>query len=339
MARITIRTIADACGVSPSTVSNAYNRPSQLSVQLRERILATAEELGYAGPSAAGRSLRSGRAGALGVLLADQLSYAFSDPYAIGFLVGVSQVAEAEGVSVLLLSATDPSGHPDIGAVQRANIDGIITLCMDSDHVVLDHAKRRGLPVISTYARSGDFSVAIDDRLAGRLLGEHLHALGHRRIACITGGYAPDGSGVRRVDSLAELSYPERLLGLTEAMPGVEAAVFAADYNSFDAGRLAAAEIAVLDPAATAVVGLSDVLAIGARHELLERGLRVPEDVSVCGFDDIDEAAHHGLTTVAQPILEKGRLAAQMLADPTRRGRVVLDVRLVTRGSTAAPAS
>ena len=96
MARITVKTLADAVGVSPSTVSNAYNRPDQLSPDLRARILATAAELGYAGPDAVARSLRSGKAGAVGVLLTERLSYAFSDPYAIGFLAGLSEVVERQ---------------------------------------------------------------------------------------------------------------------------------------------------------------------------------------------------------------------------------------------------
>ena len=97
MARITVKTLAAAVGVSPSTVSNAYNRPDQLSAPLRQRILAKADELGYAGPDAAGRTLRVGRADAVGVLLSERLSYAFSDPYVIEFLAGLSEVAERRG--------------------------------------------------------------------------------------------------------------------------------------------------------------------------------------------------------------------------------------------------
>ena len=95
MARVTAKTVAEAVGVSVATVSNAYNRPGQLSAELRARILATAEELGYAGPDAAARALRSGKTDAVGVLLTDRLSYAFSDPYAIGFLAGLGRSRRA----------------------------------------------------------------------------------------------------------------------------------------------------------------------------------------------------------------------------------------------------
>lgn len=338
MGRITIRTIAEACGVSPSTVSNAYNRPGQLSAALREQILAKADELGYAGPSAAGRSLRSGRAGAIGVMLSDQLSYAFSDPYAIGFLVGVTQVAERAGVSVLLLNAQAPDGGPDVAAVQRANIDGIITLCIDTPAVVLEHARRRGLPVVSTYAGAGDHHVAIDDVEAGRLVGSHLHALGHRRVAVVVGGLSRTAGGPVTRAGIDDLDYVDRVAGLQQGVPGVQLSILSAGYNSFECGRAAAEAVAALDPAPTAVVGSSDVLALGLQHGLRERGLDVPGDISVAGFDDIDEAGIGGLTTVAQPIIEKGRRAAQLLlAEEGERRDEMMGVQLVVRGSTAPP--
>lgn len=339
MARITIRTIADACGVSPSTVSNAYNRPEQLSAALREKILATADELGYPGPSAVGRSLRSGRAGAIGVLLANQLSYAFSDPYAIGFLVGVTREAEQAGVSVLLLSAESPEGEPDLSAIRRANIDGVITLCFDTDPGLLEHAQRRGLPVVSTHAGAGDHQVAIDDVRAGALVGAHLHELGHRRVAVVVGVRSPagpEGPGTDTPVVVDDLSVVDRLTGLRTAMPGVEMTVIAAGHNSFDSGRAATDQVLALDPAPTAVVGSSDVLALGLQHELRARGMSVPGQMSVAGFDDIDEAAIGDLTTVSQPIIEKGALAARMLLDPaTAREAVLLEIALVIRGSTA----
>ncbi len=130
MSRMTVKTLAAALGVSPATVSNAYNRPDQLSPQLRQRILATAAELGYPGPDAAGRTLRMGRADAVGVLLAERLSYAFSDPFAIEFLTGLSKVVEEHGVSIVLMpvsrraagSSRAETDESDVTAVRRANI-------------------------------------------------------------------------------------------------------------------------------------------------------------------------------------------------------------------------
>ena len=142
MARITVKTLAAAVGVSPSTVSNAYNRPDQLSAVLRQRILAKADELGYTGPDAAGRTLRVGRADAVGVLLSERLSYAFSDPYAIEFLAGLSEVVEQGQTSIVLMPLAYVDGEPEVSAVRRANIDAMTMLSLPFDHPAALVARR-----------------------------------------------------------------------------------------------------------------------------------------------------------------------------------------------------
>src|SRR3954468_4474599 len=143
MAGVTLKTVAKAVGVSPSTVSNAYNKPDQLSTALWERILATAHELGYAGPDASARALRSGKAGAVGVLFTDKLAYAFSDPYAVGFLAGLAEVAEEFVTSLLLmpLDSSDIEGGPN--AVRQAAIDGAAIFCVAPGHPGLDVLRKR----------------------------------------------------------------------------------------------------------------------------------------------------------------------------------------------------
>ena len=152
MARMTVKSLASVLGVSPATISNAYNRPDQLSAELRERILATAAELGYAGPDAAGRTLRIGRAGAVGVLLSERLSYAFSDPFAIEFLTGLSEVVEEHGISIVLMplsrqSAASPTltgaEDRDTSAVRNANIDALAILSVPTDHPAAMVARER----------------------------------------------------------------------------------------------------------------------------------------------------------------------------------------------------
>jgi hypothetical protein len=115
-------------------VSNAYSRPDQLNPRLRERILRTADELGYCGPDPAARTLRSGHAGVVGVLLAERLSYAFTDPGAVRFLEGVAQVGEREGTGLLLLPPSGPGGAgPPAGTVRGAVVDGFLVYSMSSD--------------------------------------------------------------------------------------------------------------------------------------------------------------------------------------------------------------
>ena len=155
MARITVKTLAAAVGVSPSTVSNAYNRPDQLSAVLRQRILAKADELGYAGPDAAGRTLRVGRADAVGVLLSERLSYAFSDPYVIELLTGLSEVAERRAISIVLMPLAADSGEHDLRSVRQASIDAMALLSMPADHPAAQLARTRGIRLVTTDPEPG----------------------------------------------------------------------------------------------------------------------------------------------------------------------------------------
>ena len=150
MARITLKTLAGVLGVSPATVSNAYNRPDQLSAELRERVLATAAELGYAGPDAAARTLRVGRSDAVGVLLTERLSYAFSDPFAVEFLTGLSEVAEQEQVSIMLMPLPLAGSEPDTTSIRRASIDALSILSLPQDHPAAAVARARGIRLVGT---------------------------------------------------------------------------------------------------------------------------------------------------------------------------------------------
>jgi DNA-binding LacI/PurR family transcriptional regulator len=346
MARMTVKTLAAALGVSPATISNAYNRPDQLSPQLRERILATAEELGYPGPDAAGRILRIGRADAIGVLLSERLSYAFSDPFAIEFLTGLSEILEEQGISIVLmplsrrgtgLSGThaDPS---DMTAVRHANIDALTILSLPADHPAAMLARARGVRLVTTSASNDPDSswVAIDDFGGGVMIGEHLANLGHRDITVLVETNQPAGSPGRRLDvaELTYLDYVARVAGLREVMPG-QVMIVSGGHNSIESGVSATTWLLDHDELPSAVVCLSDVLALGALQALANRGLTTPHHVSVCGFDDIAAAKAANLTTVHQPIREKGQHVGRLLIDPESRPRqVLLPINLIPRAST-----
>ena len=151
-----LKSVAKAAGVSVSSVSNAYNKPEQLSARMRDRILGIAREQGYAGPDAAARTLRSRRAGAIGVLLTEQLSYAFSDPYAVGLLAGLAEIAEQNRTGLLLIpvvpnSANDPRMmERSVQAVRQAVVDGIVAYCIDKNHPACDVIRSRRLPIVGT---------------------------------------------------------------------------------------------------------------------------------------------------------------------------------------------
>lgn len=344
MARVTMKDIAQVCGVSVMSVSNAFNRPDQLSSDLRERILARAEKMGYAGPDARGRTLRTGRSNTYGVLFAEPLSYAFTDPFATRWLAGFSEAMEERGASVLLLPM--PAGAPGaLEAVQGAAIDGVAGMC--ASEAALDAARRRGMPVVvSTASAEGD-QVIIDDRAAALELGRHLRRLGHRRVAILVETRLSDGVPseldpaafevfVARARDQVFLDTWDRWRGLIEGLAGADVAVVLANGNS--RARGAACGPVLLDRAdrPTAVVALSDILALGVLDALAARGLVPGRDVSVAGFDDIPDLAEQaGLTTIRQPIHDKGRLAAELLLDPARQPRrVTLPHELVVRPST-----
>ncbi|HEY0237913.1 MAG TPA: LacI family DNA-binding transcriptional regulator [Friedmanniella sp.] len=339
MPRVTLKTVAAAVGVSPATVSNAYNRPDQLSAELRGRILAVAAELGFTGPDAAGRALRTGRSGAVGVLLTGYLSYAFSDPYAVGLLAGLASAVEGTTSIVLLPLHYDADGAPDLSVVRRANIDALALLSLPANHPVADLARARGISLVTTDPLDDpDASwVAIDDRRTGTLVGEHLAALGHREVLVIAPvDDVPPGSPVRVVDPprIDFVDYASRLAGLADAFGGVLTLV-TAGQNDFASGQRVAEWLLYRDTLPTAVVGLSDVLALGVLEGLVAAGVDVPGAVSVCGFDDIPAAEPRGLTTVRQPITERGRAIGRMLLDPDEGPRqVMMPVELVVRRSS-----
>ncbi|MCW2811091.1 MAG: LacI family transcriptional regulator [Friedmanniella sp.] len=337
-ARITVKTLAAAVGVSPSTISNAYNRPDQLSPELRQRILTTATDLGYAGPDAAGRALRVGRTGAVGVLLTERLSYAFSDPYAVEFLTGVTEAVEQQNISVLLMPLAWSDGEADVTALRQANIDALAIMCLRDNHPAGILARARGLRLVTTDPEDDPDSswVTIDDADAGRLIGAHLAGLGHRRVAAIADTNAPAGSPTRVLPhgSLAAADWAVRLDGLRNALPE-DLLVVTGGHNALGSGVSATHWLLDQPDPPTAIVGLTDVLALGALEALSARGLRVPQDVSVCGFDDIPAAAGHNLTTVRQPIRLRGQEVGRLLTDPLSLPRqVVLPIELIPRGTS-----
>jgi DNA-binding LacI/PurR family transcriptional regulator len=343
---VTVKTIAEAVGVSASTVSNAYNRPDQLSAELRERILAVADDLGYAGPDAAARMLRSGRAEAVGVLLTERLSYAFSDPYAIGFLTALTEVLEQSQTSLVLMpigyeSQRDLGEHqPDVTAVRQANIDAMTILCIGNLHPATQLARARGIRIVGTDIDPDPSSswVAIDDVAAGALVGRHLAELGHRRVGVIADTGFPAGT-VSSGLTIGDISCTDcraRLQGLAGVLD--ELVIVSGGHNAVESGVAAGGALLDGTDPPTAIVGLSDVVALGVLQALQLRGLRAPDDVSVSGFDDVEAASVAGLTTVRQPILSKGRRVGELLLDPDLEPRqVLLPIELVVRQSTASP--
>ncbi|GHJ55023.1 transcriptional regulator [Nonomuraea sp. TT08I-71] len=343
MAKPTLQDVANAVGVSRSTVSNAYSRPDQLSAALRAKILDAARRLGYPGPDPTARSLRRGVVGAIGVLFTSELSYAFTDPFAVRFLAGVGQAAERHGTSLLLVPL---SGGRDRAraAVENAAVDGFCVYCVGDEEHVLAAIRDRGLPLVTTApgaAGPADRFVGIDERAAARSVAAHVAGLGHRRVALLGDAVLPDAPpGPLRLDDPGEAPHPTtrgRLTGFADAfaavgVPWSAITVLNATGNSRAAAATAVAPVLAGDAPPTAVLACSDVLALGVLD-----AAGPDSGLSVTGFDDVAEAAAAGLTTVRQPAEEKGRLAAALLLEPPADpadGQLLLPTELVVRTST-----
>ena len=344
MSRVTMKSVADVMGVSVMTVSNACNRPDQLSPDLRARILQRAEKMGYGGPSAVARQLRSGRTNAYGVLLSEPLSYAFEDPFSILWLSGLAQALEsAEGTMVLL--PVRQGNESDLEQLRRASVDGVAAMC--SEQPVARLVAQRGLPLVSTDPDDPDGSwVAIDDHAAGVQLGSYLARLGHTDVMVVVGRHQHRDMGLREytLDNYnatvqrrggSGFYTQARLRGLVEGLGHVRPTILTAQGNSRESGRRVAGLALDRQNRPSALVCLSDVLALGVLDATSDRGLTPGRDLSVTGFDDLPDASRAGLTTVHQPIIEKGRLVGELLLDPSRQPRrIMLEHRLIVRSST-----
>lgn len=345
----TLQTIADRLQISRTTVSNAYSRPDQLNSALRQRIFEVAREIGYAGPDPAARTLRRGRSNTIGVLFTEALTFAFSDPAAVLLLRGLAEICETADRSVLLLPFP-PGADFQPSAVQDAVVDAFLIYCKPEGDPILQAVLDRGLPTVivdeTRHVRAA--FVGIDDRGGARAVAQHLLDLGHRKFAVVTDRLHPDNyagpADLDRQDSATFGINRDRLRGYADALAtrGLrwdDVTVQECFPISPEAGYRGA--VALLDQAErpTAIIATSDQLALGVLHAAHERGIDVPESVSIVGFDDIDAAAlaRPGLTTVRQPLLEKGRAAGRFLLEPWPEGEppsVILPTELIVRGST-----
>jgi DNA-binding LacI/PurR family transcriptional regulator len=348
----TLASLAAELKVSRTTISNAFNRPDQLSPQLRERVLATAKRLGYAGPDPVARSLRTRKAGAAGLVMAEPLTYFFSDPAARDFVAGVAQSCEDLGQGLLLV-AVGPTRSLEDGtaAVLSAGVDGFVVYSVRDDDPYLQVVLQRRLPVVvvdQPVGLSGVSRVGIDDRAAMREIAEYVLGLGHRDIGLLTMRLGHDRrQGLVDAERLKSLTFDvqrERIMGVWDAMTaaGVDPdslTVVESHENLPTSGGTAAKVACEANPRISALMCTADVLALSAMDYLRAHGIYVPGQMTVTGFDGVPEAISRGLTTVAQPSFRKGHRAGELLLKPPRSGLPVvelLDTELI-RGRTAGP--
>jgi len=339
--------VAKAAGVSHGTASNVFNRPHLVRDEVRERVEATAKAMGYRGPDPKGRLLRAGKVNAIGIATAEPISYFFDDPFARMLMSGISQACDAQGAGISLVSAVNEQKLA--WNIQSALVDGFILLCIEGGPRLVELTRERQLPFVALEHETDDETISaicIDNVAGAASAARHLADLGHRRFAILAFSFVDDHVGpvsMAEVEAAIYSSSRDRVYGYFAALSeyGIDtASVPIFETQNDDASIKAGLEYLFAASPPTALLAMSDRIALLALDWLRERGLSVPGDVSIVGFDGVPEAASSEppLTTVAQPIAQMGRLAVQMILDDNgKTRREMLDVELVLRASTAPP--
>lgn len=325
MRRATITDVARTAGVSPSTASVVFSGKTPVSDATRRRVLDAAESLGYTGPDPRAASLRRGRSGIVGVVFEEHLGAAFLDPVKTLMMDGLTDGVASIGAGLLLLR--DYAGPGPLGTeptLTTAPLDAAVLIgCSGTLRESLDTVRARGIPVVVIEGDAGEGvpQMRLDNREAQRQAASHLRSLGHTRVAIVTlpldaerdqGWVTPE-----REAAISIVVTLQRLRGARDVFPDAPAYASAGSFidEGLAAGRAIFAE-AGAGARPTAVIAQSDLLAVGVIRAAEEVGLRVPEDVSVTGFDGIvvDGLAPYVLTTLVQPAADKGRAAGQAIA-------------------------
>ncbi|MDR0591672.1 MAG: LacI family transcriptional regulator [Bifidobacteriaceae bacterium] len=328
-----IEDVARLAGVSAQTVSRVSTGSQRVRPNTRNRVLTAMDQLGYS-PNQAARALRSGTFGALGLL-----AYRFERTGEALTTQGVVAAAEAEGYSVTLVNVANPASTGWRSAAARLSdqaVDGLIIIRAETE-TPETLALPAGLPVAVSDSRLvGYYPAVVADQIQGSIdaVG-HLLELGHRTVHHIAGPSNSDPGNLRRAAWQRRLEEagivpPEPLVGDWTAASG------------YAAGQRLAA-----DPAVTAVYCANDEMALGLLRALYEAGRKVPDEVSIVGFDGIalGEFVYPPLTTVAQDYAEIGRTLVKMLLEQVRaqsrvpQERVMIPTELIVRGTTAPPPS
>jgi DNA-binding LacI/PurR family transcriptional regulator len=337
--------VAKAAGVSRGTASNVFAHPELVGTELRTRVEAAALALGYSGPDPKARLLRAGKVNAIGVVPFGPFSVAdaITIPLFRQVLAGVGEICDEYGASLSIFSGAH---HQSSGGIRNALVDGfILTRTEDLDEVLTP--RLRGLPfvVMDVDPRPGLNVVEVDVRPACRAAARHLLQLGHRRFGIVSFLRA-DAPAVfhpparDRPKEIAGMRIDqEKFAGYAEAF--AEAGIAMDDVSVLQAyppDPAAAAQMMDLAPEATAFLSMSDLQAIGIMAEARRRGLIVPRDLSVIGFNDIPEAilTQPRLTTVNSMAVERGRAAARIVFEGGVSRHEVVNAKLVVRGSTAS---
>jgi LacI family transcriptional regulator/LacI family repressor for deo operon, udp, cdd, tsx, nupC, and nupG len=329
---VTIHDVARHAGVAVATVSRVMNNTGQVREATRQRVRAAVDELGYR-PNRTARGLARGRLATVAALVPF-----VTHPSAFARVQGMVETCRNLGLPVSLFDVELPDHQGEHLRALSGDLrpEGLVIVSLHPTDEEYEWLRAAGLrPVLVDTQRDGFSSVCIDDEAGGGLATGHLLALGHHRIGFI-GDLEQDRFGF----TASPLRHRGYLRALAEAGVAPRPAYQRTGPHGRDTAREHAHALLALPDPPTAIFAASDTQALAVLEAARERGVPVPEELSVVGFDDVDIAAHAGLTTIRQPLVESGRQAARIVeaerVDPLRPAEQhVLEINLVPRGTTA----
>lgn len=331
-----MKDVAELAGVSASTVSHVLNGTRKVSEDTRERVRLAIEELGYE-PNLLAKSLKVSRTFTIGLLISD-----IQNPFFTSVIRGAEDVALSRGYHLFLCNTDEDPNREDeyVRELSKKRVDGLIVASSASRRNHTLQLRLEDVPFVfmdrEVEGIEAD-TVSVDNRLGMRLIAEHLTQLGHERVGMVSGPLEKS-SGHERYhglrDALADLGLPLR-----------DSLVRFGDFR-VSGGREAAEELLRLPEPPTALVVSNNQMTLGALLAVRELGLRVPDEVSVVSFDDMEWAplANPPLTALAQPTYEMGATAARILLDKIEKkaigspSKLFMEPELMVRGSTGSPA-
>lgn len=314
--RVTMSDIAAKTGFSKTAVSFAFNKPDRISPESRERILAVAKENGYI-PDPMARNFSTGRYMNVGLLLPQKVQSSLSNPYTHGIIKGIAEVCQTHDYMFTVIPPIRSSINE---SVRNATVDGIITMGLYVSDDIDEILEQRQIPVVAIDGAdsSETISVCIDEVEAARIQMMAVLDRGHRRIAVFS---LQDDAYASNTPAEARSIVKKRKLGYSEALQSVGMSFSDVQCinleTTFESGQSNMAKLLEKDMAErpTCIVCMSDISALGALAAIREAGLSSPEDISVIGFDGLEDLKIYGrrLTTIRQSAYEKGLKSAEIL--------------------------
>lgn len=334
--KITINDIADIAGVSKTTVSFAFNDPSKISKKMYNRIMEISHKHGYF-PNPVARTLNTNRIGTIGLLLPQDIEQAFKNPYYSELLQGLGAVCVKEGFSVTIVA---PNKGDLNNSVKKAAVDGYVAVGLEEHMTTFDFLIHRQIPFvcIDVFKNKGIPYIISDDELALAELMKNIVSLGHNKITVLALNPATQFNE-KEMTFLNNV----RLAGINKIINKQQNHVISLETINCDCsvedGKKAAKKILNQKQTSTVIICLSDILALGVYQYCHENKIKIPDDISICGFDDIPAAAivSPGLTTISQQIYQKGQKAGELIFALLNKQKVTfknsLPAQLVIRGS------